>query len=385
MNDIKQTIVSLFYRLITNKRFIFDEKNINHLNSVFRDEKILFRPNYQKVIAKDKNRYFFAFLQKSRQIKHNLSYFENVRFIAETGIVLKDNQIVLNTILDSLGYITKSGIIKHLAPFLFNKKYKKKSGIYFHLSGNLTYNFFHFLVDSLPRIIDFIELKKDYPNLKLLVNHQRSFTLPYLILCGINKQDIFFANQDLYISNLFIANNKFDRAKIDNLWAFHVYSKDYLDQLVKLLIKKVGKNTNQKNRRIYISRADVGTRIIRNGQEVILMLKNYGFEIVLLSELKVENQLKIISESECIVGAHGAGFANLIFASQCKVIELFPFNRQVETLYQMHQIAQLNNNYHILIEVNESDDSQNVIVNIDELEKVINENLDNNNWNGFNE
>ncbi|WMN12184.1 glycosyltransferase family 61 protein [Marivirga salinae] len=371
MNKIKKAFSDVLCRITTLNFFIYKKPLFLRTLLSFK-ETVSFSPKYDKLISPNLNKYFFKFLLNYTEIEHGVIFLKKVRYIPETGIVLKNNKVVLSTILDSLGYLRKSSVFKHLAPFLFGIKYKETPGVFFHLSGNMTYNFFHFLIDSLPRVIDFFELKKTYPDIKLLVNNKKPFTVPYLLLCGVKEVDIFFAKQNLLVSKLFIVNNKFGRSKINNLWAYHVYSKLYLGKMKELLFENLEINSqNFPRRRVYISQFDAGTRIVKNEQEVISMLKNHGFETIVLGKFTVANQIKIIATSEFIVGAHGAGFTNLIYADNCKIIELFPFNRMVQTLYQTHQLGQLNENFHILIEVDEADEAQNIKVNVKELEKVI--------------
>lgn len=77
------------------------------------------------------------------------------------------------------------------------------------------------------------------------------------------------------------------------------------------------------HRRLYISRAH-STRPIVNEDELLPILRQYGFEIVTCEQLTVAEQIALFAEATCILGAHGAGLTNLLFAQPgTKVIEIY--------------------------------------------------------------
>ena len=91
---------------------------------------------------------------------------------------------------------------------------------------------------------------------------------------------------------------------------------------------------NKKNDKpfIYIDRNesvlnDPPMRIISNENEVKKYLKDNNFESVKLGEVSFKEQIDLFNNAECIVGLHGAGFANLSFCKpNTKVIELKGIN-----------------------------------------------------------
>lgn len=75
--------------------------------------------------------------------------------------------------------------------------------------------------------------------------------------------------------------------------------------------------------RILILRSDARNRRIINRDEVIDTLSASGFEPHVLSNLSFSEQVALFSRAEKIVGAHGAGLANMMFAKDCELIEIF--------------------------------------------------------------
>lgn len=75
--------------------------------------------------------------------------------------------------------------------------------------------------------------------------------------------------------------------------------------------------------RILISREDTSTRRITNRRDVLDSLTNLGFEKQVLSDLSYTEQVNLFSRADLIVGAHGAGMINSIYAQNAGLIELF--------------------------------------------------------------
>ena len=78
------------------------------------------------------------------------------------------------------------------------------------------------------------------------------------------------------------------------------------------------------NRRLYISRGSSGARGVVNEPEVVEFLQSRGFECIELQNHPVSDQADLFSQSEVVVGPHGAGFTNCVFCQpKTKIIEFF--------------------------------------------------------------
>lgn len=76
------------------------------------------------------------------------------------------------------------------------------------------------------------------------------------------------------------------------------------------------------HRRIYISRRPGAWRSAVNEAEVRECLEKEGFETLAAENLSLREQIQLFSETKIIVGLHGAGLINALFAPQAAVIEL---------------------------------------------------------------
>ncbi len=83
----------------------------------------------------------------------------------------------------------------------------------------------------------------------------------------------------------------------------------------------------QVGRRLYISRRSQHMRVMVDEPQLEAALAGLGFEIIRPERLSVADQIRLFKEASVIVGASGAGLANVLFADAgAKVIEIQPQN-----------------------------------------------------------
>ena len=80
----------------------------------------------------------------------------------------------------------------------------------------------------------------------------------------------------------------------------------------KLLLSAYG-DAGSSQARIYISRGRAGRRRIVNEDEVLSVLRRFGFETIRTEELSFEQQVQVCSRARYIVSNHGAGLTNMLF------------------------------------------------------------------------
>jgi capsular polysaccharide biosynthesis protein len=77
-------------------------------------------------------------------------------------------------------------------------------------------------------------------------------------------------------------------------------------------------------RRLYISRGLASYRRVLNEDDVINLLRQYGFEETKLEGLSLQQQAATMASCEAIVAPHGAGLSNIVYCEPgTKLIEIF--------------------------------------------------------------
>ncbi len=335
------------------------------------NEQIKYNHQYYKVINPQYIELdYFNFLKQAYNFKNQQYILKNAFVHQESGGVLIDKKIFKPAFLNNYWYIISAGVYKYL--FKTDKNaIKINKG--FLLTGNMTYNFYHFLIDSFPRVMDYLRLKQDNPDLKLILNYPQAFTYDYLSLLGISVEDCIFLDKNAQVQQLYISENKHSLNRPNELYSNFIYSKNQLQQYANFLIQNAAKQSTKSvktREKIYISRYDAGTRVVSNEEELFNYLETEGFEFVFLSKLSIPEQIQLFAEAKYIITAHGAGLANLIYAKNALIIEFFPCNKNLATLYQMHQLGQVNENKHILFVCNEVTELQDVRVDMQQFKQV---------------
>jgi capsular polysaccharide biosynthesis protein/Flp pilus assembly protein TadD len=76
-------------------------------------------------------------------------------------------------------------------------------------------------------------------------------------------------------------------------------------------------------KRIYVSRRDADLRRVVNEDELVAELRKLEFDVIIPGQMTVERQARIFAEATVIIGPHGSGLTNMVFApSNASVIEL---------------------------------------------------------------
>lgn len=132
--------------------------------------------------------------------------------------------------------------------------------------------------------------------------------------------------------------------------------------------------------RIYVSRADAMLRRVVNEGELVAALRGLDFEIVVPGMITVSDQARAFSQAEIIIGPHGSGLTNIVFAPEgAHVVELSATRRRHPTFIE--KLARgLHLNFHRVqgwalptqeqrMAVNEQD--QDMVVPVPELLRLI--------------
>lgn len=253
------------------------------------------------------------------------------------------------TVINEGGILTQEGfILKDIATSngdqhrltRGNRDINTENPMYFEgrlavISSPGSENWYHWLLQVIPRLIilEESEIQYDriyinnlkYPwqmdSLNAVLNHLK---IPDDKLLIINGDIIVQASQLIVPSVPFIPCNQVD-SKLPN----------WLTQKLRTIFLGPNFSKVQMCNRIYISRANAGCRRIKNEETLCGELKKLGFEILCLESLSPFDQAKAFNNAKVIVGPHGSGFANLIFASKgCRLFEIDHGTEPIRSFYK---------------------------------------------------
>ncbi len=75
-------------------------------------------------------------------------------------------------------------------------------------------------------------------------------------------------------------------------------------------------------RRLYVPRKRGGWRSVVNEDELVARLTRDGFEVVRPDGMSLADQVRLFAEAAVVVGLHGAGLTNVLFAPRGRLVEL---------------------------------------------------------------
>jgi len=192
-----------------------------------------------------------------------------------------------------------------------------------------TENYYHFIYDTLPYLITYLELKKRIPNLKLLVNYPNSkiskmydFVLEFLNILDITKEDLLFVNCHTVYKHIYISSS-YTHGHDSNLPPrYEIY--DFFKKIVNSKLNYLNFNT-PKN--IYVSRrswihndfSNIGTnytqtRKMVNEDTLVEILMSKKYTEIFTEKLSTIEKLSLFYNAKNVVGAIGGGICNVLFS-----------------------------------------------------------------------
>ncbi len=237
------------------------------------------------------------------------------RVVSGKGTVVADDGKILYDVSIDWAVNTRDASAH---PVLEQKRLAKPKGLAgtsVVLATSESTGFFHWMTDALPRLqilrkassipwaaIDHFLVSKGIPAI-----HES------LTLLGIPDHKVVVTHSDSHFRCDLLVVPSFAAAP-GNVppWA------------IQFLRSQLGISSLGPSKRIYISRSEAFGRRIVNEQDLWPILASRGFIHVTLEKMKLSEQIRLFSEAEAVVAAHGAGMTNLIWCKpQIKVLEIF--------------------------------------------------------------
>ncbi len=199
-----------------------------------------------------------------------------------------------------------------------------------HCYHRFNFQYFHWMMDCLPRVW-MLQKYANHGRAKWLVGPlDKAFHLPSLELLGIGLDDCVLvphgsiAQFEKLVIPAFIFQEPLNtlRPNYDSGNHHIGWSAEYVDDIRRLAWDRYG-NDGERDLRIFVSRDDASHRNLRNETEVTRLLIQNGFVTVQPGTLSFAQQVSLFSRARIIVGLHGAGLTNLMWAHpSTEILEL---------------------------------------------------------------
>lgn len=195
-------------------------------------------------------------------------------------------------------------------------------------------NYYHYLYDTLPYLYTYLEIKKNTPNIKLLIQYPNKYKKDFyrfneeLLFKIVNKKDIIIHDENNLYNKIYISTSLTHGGFSNNPPRKEIYK---IYNIIKNNIVYENINEKYKNineyKNIYISRrtwlnndtSNIGTdytsrRKMINETDLVNKLEKYGFKEIFSENLNTDEKIYLFLNSEKIIGSIGGGMANLLFS-----------------------------------------------------------------------
>ena len=205
------------------------------------------------------------------------------------------------------------------------RRLRREYGYSACLDGGPWNNYYHWFVDTLPRLFAL-----HHPEVRRL-HHVKLFTCRALT---DTEREIIYALIPENVELVQTSDRTCLRAEhyihlpfLNKEWSGFLPSA-YLEHYRRALFALfgVGRTTGGGRQNIFISRRLADVRRITNEREVASMLETAGFATYCLETLPVKDQAELFASAGTVVGQHGAGLTNLLYATDARVLEIFSSN-----------------------------------------------------------
>lgn len=183
-------------------------------------------------------------------------------------------------------------------------------------------NYCHWIFDSLHRIISLVEafgMSANGPD--ILVHGHADFYERSLARLGVSagRTLSLTGRQRLHFDELYVSSSSFRDLRPPAQTGSGQVLRSVREALLGSRVCAGGA------RAVFISRKEASRRRVLNEPDLEQALGSLGFETVVPGELSFEEQIASVSNADIVVGCHGAGQTNHLFARpESTLIEIFP-------------------------------------------------------------
>lgn len=184
------------------------------------------------------------------------------------------------------------------------------------LGGPSPANYYHWVIDTLPRLLAFQSCERLWPGRRLLVCPERAgYMVESLALLGVGVERLLPITEPTWLRSVYAVSN------LSTYGYVHPVALAALRAAFLPLVED-----SPPTRRILVLRGDAARRRLLNEGEVAAWAAARGFEAVSLTGMCFLDQIRLFRQARIILGAHGAGLVNLVWGhpGRSALVELAP-------------------------------------------------------------
>ena len=276
------------------------------------------------------------------------SYIENGIIIGRNSfypnVLIYDNNNLYSPYDEKVMSLNKDSFydnnIYELDKYMENEedKYKEITEEVFYFIYNFD-NYYHYLYDTIPYLYTYLELKKEKPELKLLINYPNKFKKEFyrfnieLLEKFVDRKDwLIHVDNNIYKS-IYISSSLTHGGYSNNPPRKEIYEL-YQSLKNKIIACKETPKLVYISRRTWINndKSNIGTdyttrRKMMNEDLLVEELTKLDFTEIFAENLTTEDKINLFSKAEIIIGSIGGGMANLLFSDKStkSIVLLTPY------------------------------------------------------------
>jgi hypothetical protein len=187
--------------------------------------------------------------------------------------------------------------------------------------------YYPWLVEYLPklRLLERYEAETGREPIVLVPEDPPSFVLETLELLGYDGRYAEWDGAECRVDRLLVTDHRLATSWAGPRYGFSLSVEDcrWIREAVRSSVT-LSPGQASGGKRLYVSRqaTDRGRRVA-NYDEIEPVLDSYGFESYVFESLSFAEQVRLVSDAEVLLSPHGAGLANMLFAEDPTVVELF--------------------------------------------------------------
>lgn len=194
-----------------------------------------------------------------------------------------------------------------------------------------TQNYYHFLVDALPRVWALRHPKLQNLDITLFLarplDPEKKNIVQSLLPSSVSIRRVHRFSQvyaDHYIHLPYLSKDRvaYSDTRVETSAGF--LPQEYIEYFRRFMLERHGDSSMPSGtERIYVTRRGASMRRLKNEVAVVEYLESRGFQTVALEEYTMEEQARLFSTARAVVAQHGAALANLIYMPRGRLIEIF--------------------------------------------------------------